>query len=143
MRNAAFERLRRGHRAALQALERLESPGAAGNLRAAVGAFLEQDVPALEALLADEETELFAALDACLPREAEPSAALRREHDTTRGLIALLRRAHAACSGAPGEDAALASAVHDLRLLLRDHFRKEDGVVLRLLAHLRPEGGHA
>jgi hypothetical protein len=143
VRNAAFERLRRSHRAALQALERLDASGAAGGLRAAVGAFLERDAPALEALLAEEERELFAALDACLPQEAEPSAALRREHDTARGLIALLRRAHAARAGDPGDDAALARAVHDLRLLLRDHFRKEDGVVVRLLAHLTPEGGHA
>ncbi len=141
MRNAAFERLRRGHRAALQALDRLESPGT-GRLLPAVDEFLERDVPALEALLADEERELFAALDACLPQEAEPSAALRREHDTARGLIALLRRAHAR-AGDPGSDAALASVVHDLRLLLHDHFRKEDGVVLRLLAHLSPEGRHA
>lgn len=133
---ARCEEFRRGHGALLAALERLGGTPAAP----AVEHFLLHDAPVLEQWLRQEEIEIFGALDTLLPLEAEVGAALRRENETARSLLGLLRRAHAGLQqGAPWAEAQLANTVQDLALLLRDHFRKEDGVICRLLEILPGE----
>jgi hemerythrin-like domain-containing protein len=148
MEAARFEALRREHRQILRAVSRLEADlrRAAHTdsdepaLLAPLGEFLELCDEALEPHMKYEEEQVYPELDRYLPPEVGSGLAMLREHETMRGLIAILRRGRTRLQvGVDEAGADLASAVRDLALLLRDHIRKEDHVINPLLQRLLKE----
>ena len=147
-----FEDIRWQHQQVLEAVARLESAlgreGSAsdahrgdGPVVAALGKFLDFYESMLEPLMRAEEQDVYPLLDRCLPREIGSTAAMLREHETIRGLASMLRTS---CTrmrhGAPEAKSDVAVVAQDLALLLRDHIRKEDGVIHPLLERLLREG---
>ncbi len=145
LKGRGFVDIRRRHKMILDAVAALEAAAqssrqeplsAAGGetLAAALDRFLDFSATTLEPHLVDEEQRVYPLLDRYLPRETGSTAALLREHDTARGLLALLRQSRRRRGGEAEADVAV--VVQDLGLLLRDHIRKEDGVVNPLLERL-------
>ncbi len=151
MDDAWFDEISREHRRALQAIDRLEEAlrvaSASGDKAAVLGAvcaFLHDCEVVLEPHMEAEEREVYPLLDRYLPAEIESSEAMLREHETARGLVALLRRGRERLShGAVDAESEVATLVQDLALLLRDHIRKEEGVINPLLRQLLRERRHA
>jgi hemerythrin-like domain-containing protein len=145
--DARFETLRLEHQRILQGLTRLEQDvrqrtGAEDDLRRmaeAIGRFLAFYDETVEPHMTYEEKEIYPALDRCLPAEVGSAQAMLREHETMRGLISLLRRGRARLAGDADLWVDLAADLDDLALLLRDHIRKEDGVINPLLQRLLKE----
>jgi hemerythrin-like domain-containing protein len=146
--DARFEALRLEHQRILEGLARLEAALQAATaaeedprpLADACAEFLALCDEALEPHMSYEEEEVYPALDRCLPPEVGSAQAMLREHETVRGLIALLRRGRARLLGGRAVEAELATDAQDLALLLRDHIRKEDGVINPLLQRLLKDG---
>jgi hemerythrin-like domain-containing protein len=141
-----FEGLRREHRQILDALDRLEGCIRAGlqpeAFAGAVGAFLEFYGIAIEAHMQREEAEVYPLLERYVPADVGSASAMLLEHETVHSLVRLLRQA----AQRPGCDAAVRTEAftlaQDLVLLLRDHIRKEDGVINPLLERIG-KGAHA
>jgi hemerythrin-like domain-containing protein len=138
-----FEDIRRRHQEILDAVAELEAavrraraPSAGGGetLAVALDHFLDFGERTLEPHLRDEEQYVYPLLDRYLPRETGFAAAILREHDTARGLLVLLRQNRRRIDGEAEADVAV--VVQDLALVLRDHIRKEDGVINPLLERL-------
>lgn len=142
-----FEELHRDHEEVLgaavlleEALRRSavsETSGGRGALLAVLGGFLEVCQRVVEPHMAVEERELYPLLDRYLPPDVGSAEAMLREHETLRGLVALLRRGHDRLNRgvAEAEDEVVTTA-EDLVLLLREHIRKEEGVIQPLLRRL-------
>lgn len=113
------------------------------SIAAALGQFLDFCAATLEPLMRDEERRVYPLLDRYLPPEIGSTAAIFREHETIRGLVAMLRASGPRMrEGAPEAESDVAVLAQDLVLLLRDHVRKEDGVIHPLLERLsRPGAG--
>jgi hemerythrin-like domain-containing protein len=143
-----FEDIRRRHQQILEAVARLEAAlsreGSAseapdgGEPRVmALGNFLDFCESTLEPHMRDEEQHVYPLLDRYLAREIGSVEAMLREHETARGLVPLLRQGCARLRlGAPEVELDVAVMAQDLALLLRDHIRKEDGVINPLLERL-------
>lgn len=136
--DASFEAIRREHQQALDAVHRLEA-GCAGDataeaMAAPVDAFLGFFETTLEPHMRREEAQVYPLLERYLPRDVGSADAMLREHETLRSLVELMRQA---CSRlVAGDCAAAAEAAtlaQDVALLLRDHIRKEDGVINPML----------
>jgi len=147
-----FEDIRRQHQQVLEAVARLEAalsrersaseaPDGGEPLVTALGKFLDFYESTLEPLMRDEEQHVYPLLDRYLPGEIGSTAVMLREHETIRGLVSMLRTS---CTrmrqGAPEAKLDVAVLVQDLAFVLRDHIRKEDGVVNPLLERLLREG---
>jgi len=147
-----LEDVRRQHRQVLEAVARLESavgreasasdaPGGGGPVVAALGKFLDFCESTLEPMMRDEEQRVYPLLDRYLPREIGSTAAMLREHETIRSLVSMLRTSGTRMrQGAPEAKSDVAVVAQDLTLLLRDHVRKEDGVIHPLLERLLRQG---
>ena len=149
MKAPLFEDVRRTHQQVLEAVARLESAlrgsasarGGDGPVIAALGTFLDFCVRTLEPLMRAEEQDVYPLLDRCLPREVGSTAAMLQEHETIRGLVAMLRTSAAHMrQGAPDAASDVSILAQDLTLVLRDHVRKEDGVIHPLLERLLGQG---
>lgn len=152
VKDSCFEDVRRQHRQVLAAVARLESAvgreasasdahGGDGPVVAALGKFLDFYESTLEPLMRGEEQHVYPLLDRYLPREIGSTAAMLREHETIRGLVSMLRTSCARMrQGAPEAKSDVAVLAQDLTLLLRDHVRKEDGVIHPLLERLLRQG---
>ena len=143
-----FEDIRWRHREILDAVADLEaavrrarapSPSAGGGetLAVALDHFLDFGERTLEPHLRNEEQYVYPLLDRYVPRETGSAAAMLREHETARGLLAMLRQNRRRIGGEAEADVAV--IVQDLALVLRDHIRKEDGVIHPLLERLLRE----
>jgi hemerythrin-like domain-containing protein len=147
-----FEDIRRQHQQILVAVARLEAalsrersaseaPDGGEPLVTALGNFLDFCESTVEPHMRDEEQHVYPLLDRYLPREIGSAEAMRLGHDTARGLLPLLRQACARLrQGAPEAESDVAVMAQDLALLLREHIRKEDGVINPLLERLLWEG---
>lgn len=152
VKDPCFEDVRRQHRQVLEAVARLESAlgreGSAsdahrsdGPLAAALGTFLDFYESTLEPLMRAEEQDVYPLLDRCLPGEVGSTAAMLQEHETIRGLVSMLRTSAAHMrQGAPDAASDVSILAQDLTLVLRDHVRKEDGVIHPLLERLLRQG---
>jgi len=147
-----FEDIRRQHQQVLEAVARLEAalsrqrsaseaPDGDEPLVTALGNFLDFCESTLEPHMRDEEQHVYPLLDRYLAREIGSAEAMLREHETIRGLVSMLRTS---CTrmrhGAPEAKSDVTVVAQDLALLLRDHIRKEDGVINPLLERLLREG---
>ena len=147
MDDARFEEMSREHGRVLKAIDTLEASmrvASAGRDKAAVlgavDAFLRDCEADIEPHMEAEEREVYPLLDRYLPTEIGSSEAMLREHATFRGLVALLRRGRERLShDAIDAEPEVATLAQDLALLLRDHIRKEDGVINPLLRQLLRE----
>ena len=150
MDEAQFKALRQQHARMLAAAGRLESvldmadgdvPGARRALLGAVAQFLGFHESTLAPHFAEEERDVYPLLERYLDAESRTRESLMEDHGTIRGLVGLLRQGREALlRGEPEAEAELTANVHDLVLLLRDHIRKEDGVVHPLLRRLQEAG---
>lgn len=142
-----FEDLHRDHEEVLGAARLLEEAlrgeaasetcGGRGALLAALEGFLELCQRVLEPHMAVEEREVYPLLDRYLPPDVGSAEGMLREHETLRGLVALLRRGHDRLSrGAAEAESDVVTTAEDLVLLLREHIRKEEGVIQPLLRRL-------
>lgn len=136
-----FEVLRREHQQVLEALGRLEaSCGArepAGAVGAALEAFLEFFRTAIEPHMRREEADVYPLLERYLPEDVGSASGMLREHETLQSLVRALQQACQRLRA--GDTAALtdaSTAAQDVALLLRDHIRKEDGVINPLLERI-------
>jgi hemerythrin-like domain-containing protein len=136
-----FDVIRQEHQQALEALRRLEAgcgaDPAAGSVAAAVGAFVDFFGTAIEPHMQREEAAIYPLLDHYLPADVGSANALLREHETLRSLVGFMRQACRRLTA--GEFAAAADAstlAQDVALLLREHIRKEDGVINPLLERI-------
>ncbi len=143
---ARFEELHRDHEEVLRAADLLEAAsggeaafgagGGRGAFLAALGDFLGVCQRVVEPHMAMEEREVYPLLDRYLPAEVGSAEAMLREHETLRGLVALLQRGHDRLSHGVAEASEAVTTAQDLVLLLREHIRKEEGVILPLLKRL-------
>ncbi len=151
MDEARFEEIRREHVEVLHALVALEEAvsrdrsgdpsGGRGALAPAVGDFLDFHARVVEPHMRAEEQDIYPSLDRYLSADVESADAILGEHETVRGLVALLgSELERVKQGAPGAESELAACAQDLALLLRDHIRKEDSVVNPLLRRLMTAG---
>ena len=145
MKGPCFEDIRRQHQQVLEAVARLEAalsrqrsaseaPDGDEPLVTALGNFLDFCESTLEPHFRNEERDVYPLLDRYLPRETGSAAAMLREHETARGLLAMLRQNRRRIGGEAEADVAV--IVQDLALVLRDHIRKEDRVINPLLERL-------
>lgn len=136
-----FELIRREHQQVLEAVRRLEPACAADlsvdALSAVLGSFLDFFETAIEPHMRCEEAQLYPLLEHYLPEGVGSADTMLREHETLRSLVGLLRQARRRLAAS---DVAAASGVailvQDVALLLRDHIRKEDGVINPLLERI-------
>lgn len=155
MKAPLFDDVQRQHQRILEAVSRLEDVLGRGGpasdahggddiVVAALGTFLEFCSSTLEPLMRDEERRVYPLLDFYLPPEIGSTAAMFQEHETIRGLVSMLRSSRARMrEGAPDAEADVTVLVQDLALLVRDHVRKEDGVIHPLLERLSARGSPA
>jgi hemerythrin-like domain-containing protein len=132
-----FEQLHAEHEAALREVEDLEgvlsSPDVdPPRLEAAVGTFLRYYESRLEPHMRSEAAEVYPLLDRYL--STETPAALHREQQTVRDLVAALRRLLVGRGNAETDETRVAA--QDLAILLRELIRKEDRVYHPLLQRL-------
>ena len=106
-------------------------------LSAQVASFLSFFQKTLEPHMKNEESHVYPLLDRYVPAGVGSAEAMVRDHETLRSLAALLgqveRRIAAGDEQAASEVSVLAG---DMELLLREHIRKEDGVVNPLLERI-------
>lgn len=138
MTSPPFEDMRRRRQEILDAVAALEAAVRGESLAVALDHFLAFDETTLEPHFRDEERRLYPLLERYLPRETGSAAAMLREHDTARGLVAMLRQNRWRIGGG-GAEADVAVTIQDLALVLKDHIRKEDGVINPLLERLLME----
>ena len=133
-----FTAFARAHAEALRTLDALEtrtSGAADAELLAVVDELLAFHDGVLAPLFAREEAEVYVAVRHSLP--GETAAAFLREHATLRGLARQLRAGRAGLrSGKPDAQGTVLATVTDLALLLREHLRKEDRVLVPLVERL-------
>ena len=145
MDDAAFQRIDREHeriKGALDEFLRAGDGAAQLTLHALLQAFLDFCVEHVEPHMSFEERELFPSLEVYLSDGSVET--LRRDHETVRQLIASLQTAALRARATDTSDsAALASDGRDLVLLLLDHLRREDDVVIPLFRKLLEEGTDA
>jgi hemerythrin-like domain-containing protein len=142
-----FDEVRREHQQILEAVCRLEASGLGERAdmsatEQAVAEFLSFFETTIEPHMRKEEADIYPLLDRYLPAEVGSAEAMRHEHETARSLVSLLQagRRRSSAGEAPENDRSV--LVQDLVLLLRDHIRKEDGVINPLLERLL-KGAHA
>lgn len=136
-----FEAIRREHRAALEAVLRLQRACAEeGTLRdraEAAGDFISFFETSIEPHMRGEEAQIYPLLEKHLPEDIGSADAMRREHETLRSLVALLRQVRRRLAAGDAAAAAEFSVLgQDVALLLREHIRKEDGVFNPLLERI-------
>lgn len=134
-----FEAIRREHRAALEAVARLQRACAEefGDRAEAAGDFISFFETSIEPHMRGEEAQVYPLLEKHLPEDIGSASAMRREHETLRSLVALLRQVRKRlASGDPAAAAEFSVLGQDVALLLREHIRKEDGVLNPLLERI-------
>ncbi len=139
--NPDFDAIRQVHQQVLEALRRLDAGCAAdaavGNVAEAVAAFLEFFSTTIEPHMRREEAEIYPLLDRCLPGEVGSADAMLREHETLRSLVGFMRQPRRPLeAGGVAATAEAATLARDVALLLREHIRKEDGVINPLLERI-------
>ena len=146
-----FEDIRRQHQQVLEVVARLETalrarpesaaPGRDRRLLTALSELLDFHESTLEPHMRDEEAHVYPLLHRYLPQEIGSAEAMLREHETARAIIRLLAQGRVRLrQRAPEAESDVAVLVQDLALLLREHIRKEDGVINPLLERLLREG---
>lgn len=134
-----FEAIRREHRAALEAVLRLQRACAEefGDRAEAAGDFISFFETSIEPHMRGEEAQIYPLLEKHLPEDIGSADAMRREHETLRSLVALLRQVRRRLAAGDAAAAAEFSVLgQDVALLLREHIRKEDGVFNPLLERI-------
>ncbi len=104
---------------------------------AALEAFLEFFRTAIEPHMRREEADVYPLLERYLPEDVGSASGMLREHETLQSLVRALQQACQRLRA--GDTAALtdaSTAAQDVALLLRDHIRKEDGVINPLLERI-------
>jgi hemerythrin-like domain-containing protein len=134
-----LEEVRLGHAEILLALARLED--ASSPLEARVDLFLQFYRSRFVSIMESEETLLRPLLSRYLPEDASP-ALLSHEHATIRAVAGDLQAARDGIGSARDAEADVIAAVSDLRLLVRDHIRREDGVLHPLFEALTKVAPH-
>ena len=136
-----FEVIRREHQQVLEAVRRLETACVADlavdAVSAVVGGFLDFFEAAIEPHLQREEARIYPLLEHYLPEGVGSADTMLREHETLRSLVTLMRRIHRRLAAGDAAAATEGSVLaQDVALLLRDHIRKEDGVINPLIEQI-------
>lgn len=136
-----FDVIRQEHQRILEAVRRLETACApdlsVGALLAFVGSFVDFFETTIEPHMRREEAQIYPLLEHYLPDGVGSADTMLREHETLRSLVGLMRQARRRLTA--GDVAAASGAAvlaQDVALLLRDHIRKEDGVINPLLERI-------
>lgn len=136
-----FELIRQEHQRVLEAVRRLESACVADlavdALQAAVGEFLDFFEAEIEPHMQREEARVYPLLEHYLPEGVGSADTMLREHETVRSLAALLSQVRGHLAARDARAASEASILtRDMATLLRDHIRKEDGVINPLIEQI-------